>query len=551
MTANPDEYVKRAEELLKGTRWESELHEIQDEIRRNPQSLSGSEGDDQRLLILLRTSEILNSILSFEEVVPRLMDLVIRCLNAERGIIFMLNEAGEFQPTAQANVETKCVQDAMEYSQSILKRAAEDHILWSGNAVTDQRFSQYQSIASFNIKSFMCVPIKRRGKIVGSIYVDNRSLENSFKQQDLEFLRILANHAGVAIENARLHDKLKAENRELRSEIKRSIGERIIVGEDPKLKRVLEIIERVADSDATILVTGESGTGKELIARAVHQNSSRLGQPLVALNCAAIPENLLESELFGYTKGAFTGAQTNKIGRFEAANGGTLFLDEIGDMSLPLQAKMLRILQEGKFEPLGSNKTKQVDVRIVAATNRNLAQMVEEGKFREDLYYRLNVIVLDLPPLRERGNDIAVLAQFFLDKVRTSKTQASRFSPEAIQLMKAHPWPGNIRELENFVMRLVLLTTHDEIAADDVRPFLYDGGAAPGAGSTADASGTQPTAKVEVGVRPLDLLERDAILHALQEYEGNRTAAAHALGISVRKLQYKIKEYQQQGIAVG
>ena len=416
MAGNPDEYVKRAEELLKGTRWESELHEIQDDIRNSPQALSGAEGEDQRLLILLRTSEILNSILSFEEVVPRLMDLVIRCLNAERGIIFLLDDSGEFQPMAQANVESDCVQDAMEYSQSILKRAAEDHILWSGNAVTDQRFSQYQSIASYNIKSFMCVPIKRRGKIVGTIYVDNRSLENSFQQQDLEFLRILANHAGVAIENARLHDKLKAENRNLRSEIKRSIGERMIIGEDPKLRRVLEIIERVADSDATILVTGESGTGKELIARAVHQNSSRLGQSLVALNCAAIPENLLESELFGYTKGAFTGAQTNKIGRFEAAHKGTLFLDEIGDMSLPLQAKMLRVLQEGKFEPLGSNKTKEVDVRIIAATNRNLAQMVEEGAFREDLYYRLNVIVLDLPPLRERGDDIATLAQFFLEK---------------------------------------------------------------------------------------------------------------------------------------
>ena len=548
MAGNPDEYVKRAEELLKGTRWESELHEIQDDIRRNPQSLTGTEGDDQRLLILLRTSEILNSILSFEEVVPRLMDLVIRCLNAERGIIFLLNDAGEFQPTAQANVETECVQDAMEYSQSILKRAAEDHILWSGNAVTDQRFSQYQSIASYNIKSFMCVPIKRRGKIVGTIYVDNRSLENSFQQQDLEFLRILANHAGVAIENARLHGKLKAENQELRSEIKRSIGERIIIGEDPKLKRVLEIIDRVGDSDATILVTGESGTGKELIARAVHQNSSRLGQPLVALNCAAIPENLLESELFGYTKGAFTGAQTNKIGRFEAAHKGTLFLDEIGDMSLPLQAKMLRILQEGKFEPLGSNKTKEVDVRIVAATNRNLAQMVEEGSFREDLYYRLNVIVLDLPPLRDRGDDIATLAQFFLDKVQTTKTLACRFSAEAMRLMQAHPWPGNIRELENFVMRLALLTTHEEVGPEDVRPFLQDGGISPSA-VTGEASG-RAAATVEGAVRPLEQLERDAILHALQEYEGNRTAAAQALGISVRKLQYKIKEYQQAGISV-
>ncbi|MFQ5600963.1 MAG: sigma 54-interacting transcriptional regulator, partial [Candidatus Krumholzibacteriia bacterium] len=290
MSGKPDEYVQRAEELLRGTRWEPEIREIQDEIRRGEQSLSGGSPGDQRLLILLRTSEILNSILSFEEVVPRLMDLVIRCLNAERGIIFLLDEKNQFQAIAQANVESECVADAMEYSQSILRRAAEDHILWSGNAVCDKRFSQFQSIAAYNIKSFMCVPIKRRGKIVGTIYVDNRSLENSFDAQDLEFLRILANHAGVAIENARLHDRMKAENRELRSEIKRSIGERMIVGSDAKVKRVLEIVERVADSNATILVAGESGTGKELIARAIHQNSPRLGQPLVAFNCAAIPE---------------------------------------------------------------------------------------------------------------------------------------------------------------------------------------------------------------------------------------------------------------------
>jgi Nif-specific regulatory protein len=524
VSGNPDDYVKRAEELLRGTRWEEDLHEIQDVMQREKSSLSTT-GEDQRLIIVLRTSEILNSIHSFEEVVPRVMDLVIRCLNAERGVLFLLDEEGRFQPMAQANVESECLADAVEYSQSILKRAAEDHILWSGNALSDERFSQFQSIVAFNIKSFMCVPIKCRGEILGTVYVDNRSLENTFTEQDLEILRILANHAGVAIENARLHDNMKAENRALRKEIKSSLGERMIVGDDSKIERILEMVARVADSDATILIIGESGTGKELIARAIHQNSARLGQPLVALNCAAIPESLLESELFGYTKGAFTGAQTTKIGRFEAASKGTLFLDEIGDMSLPLQAKILRVLQEGRFEPLGSNKSKEVDVRIVAATNRNLAQMVD---------------TLDLPPLRDRGDDIIQLAEHFLQKCTTSKTVARDFSPSAIRLMKAHSWPGNIRELENFVMRLALLTPHETIEAEDVAPCLQG-----------KSDSEQPAAaSVEGGVQPLEDLERDAILGALREFGGNRTAAAQALGISVRKLQYKIKEYQQQGISL-
>jgi Nif-specific regulatory protein len=372
--------MRRAEELLRGTHWEPELKELQEDAALPGATLAGGAGQDDRLLILLRTSEILNSIHSFEEVVPRLMDLVIRCLHAERGIIFLLDAKGAFVPIARANVETQCVDDAMEYSQSILRRAAEDHILWSGNAATDARFSQYQSIAAFHIKSFLCVPIKRRGKIVGTVYVDNRSLENSFDKGDLEFLRTLANHAGVAIENARLHDRLQAENQVLRSEIQQTFGGRLIIGEHPKVREVLDIVARVADSGATVLVNGESGTGKELVARAIHQNSPRLGRAFVAINCAAIPENLLESELFGHAKGAFTGATANRIGKFEAAHQGTLFLDEIGDMSLPLQAKMLRVLQEGCIEPVGSNAVREVDVRVVAATNRNLVQAVADGE---------------------------------------------------------------------------------------------------------------------------------------------------------------------------
>jgi len=543
MSGKRDEYMRRAEELLRGTHWESELEELQ----ASPPA-GRTDSEDQRLMILLRSSEILNSIHSFEEVVPRLMDLVIRCLNAERGIIFLLEGENNFRPIAQANVEKACVDDAMEYSQSILRRAAEDHILWSGNAVGDARFSQYQSIAAFNIKSFLCVPIKRRGRIVGTIYVDNRSLENSFDKGDLEFLRTLANHAGVAIENARLHDRLQAENQELRSEIQQAFGGRMILGEHPKIREVLDVVARVAESDATVLVHGESGTGKELVARALHQNSARLGKPFVALNCAAIPENLLESELFGHTKGAFTGATANRAGKFEAAHQGTLFLDEIGDMSLPLQAKMLRVLQEGCVEPLGSNAVHPVDVRVVAATHHDLVRAVEENQFREDLFYRLNVIRIELPPLRERGDDVALLARHFLEKVRSSRTLVRDFSSDALDVLRAHSWPGNIRELENFVLRLSLLCGKEVADRNDVAPLLAGG--LPGKGPAAPSPpAAHPEPATVPGVRPLEEIERRAILDALRQHEGNRTAAAQALGISVRKLQYKIKEYQQAGIA--
>ncbi len=543
-SAGREDFLKRAEEMLRGTRWEQDLNEARSEIQQAEPS-DGSAAEDDRSQLLLRTSEILNSILSFEEVVQRTMDLAIRCLKAERGIIFLLDDKNRFVPITQANVESQCLADAMEYSESILRRAAEDHVLWSGNAVTDQRFSQYESIAAFHIKSFMCVPLKRMGKIIGTVYVDSRTLENAFGPKDVQFLRTLANQAGIAIENARLHERVRAENRELRSEIQHSIGEgRSIVGNDPKIRRILDMVDRVADSTATVLVTGESGTGKEMFARAIHQKSARLGRPFIALNCAAIPEALLESELFGHMKGSFTGAQANKIGKFEAADTGTLFLDEIGDMALPLQSKILRVLQEGTIEPVGSNKTKDVDVRIVAATNRNLAQMVQAGAFREDLYYRLNVIVLDLPPLRERPSDVPKLIEHFLDKCRTAKTALKAFSPDAMVLLKAYPWPGNIRELENTVLRIALLCNREVAEPDDVRPLLEGGG--PAARLAANVAVPAPSATV----RLLDDVERDAIVSALTRFEGNRTAAAHALGISVRKLQYKIKEYQQAGLAI-
>ena len=337
----------------------------------------------------------------------------------------------------------------------------------------------------------------------------------------------------------------KRENQVLRRQLTGTGRFGRIIGHSAAMRALYQVLEQAAPTPASMLLLGESGTGKELVAQTIHQLSPRLAAPFIALNCAAIPEALLESELFGHTKGAFTGAQANKIGKFEAADGGTLFLDEIGDMALSLQAKILRVLQEGVIEPVGSNKTKDIDVRIVAATNRNLAQMVQEGKFREDLYYRLNVIVLELPALRERPSDVPKLLQHFLEKCRTAKTALRGFSPDALTVLKAYGWPGNIRELENTVLRMTLLCSREVAEPEDVRPLL-EGGARlvrPGTGAAA-------TVATADAVRKLDDMEREAIAAALTRFEGSRISAAQALGISVRKLQYKIKEYQQAGIPI-
>jgi len=306
-----------------------------------------------------------------------------------------------------------------------------------------------------------------------------------------------------------------------------------IVGRDGKLKETLEIIKLVAPSDATVLILGESGTGKELIARAIYRNSLRSQSPFVALNCAALPENLLESELFGYEKGAFTGADGRKHGRFDQADGGTLFLDEIGDMSPVTQAKVLRVLQEGVFERLGGNRTIRTDVRLIAATNKDLAREVENGSFRSDLYFRLSVVPIHVPPLRERRADIPLLVEHFLRKYVEKNNRLIRgFTSEAIDLFCRYTWPGNVRELENMVERAVLLSRSTVIHTDVFpAPFreLAEGEPVP------EETELMP-------VRPIREVERELIIRTLEHTGHNITHAAKLLGITRRGLQYKLKD---------
>jgi DNA-binding NtrC family response regulator len=309
-----------------------------------------------------------------------------------------------------------------------------------------------------------------------------------------------------------------------------------IIGTSDPLKRVLGVVRKVAKSNTTVLIRGETGTGKELIAGAIHHNSHRAGRNFVKVNCAALPETLLESELFGHEKGAYTGADRQRIGRFEQADGGSLFLDEIGDMSAAIQAKILRVLQEHEFERLGGTRTQKVDVRLIAATHRDLSQMVASGQFREDLYYRLNVVSVEMPPLRERKEDIIALAMFFVKKFGAElKKKCDGLDPEAQKLLLRYNWPGNIRELENSIERAILMTESQFIGADDLRL---------GEAATAGTVGLRETSalvKIPPSGVPLEEIERSALTEALKMSNWVQKDAAELLGISPRVMNYKIK----------
>ena len=336
----------------------------------------------------------------------------------------------------------------------------------------------------------------------------------------------------VAVARALEHQRLRSQHSYLLSEREEEFGHYGIVGGSRAIQELLGMIERVAQSRSTVLITGETGTGKELAARAIHARSAQRGMPLIKVNCAAIPEPLLESELFGHVRGAFTGASANRKGRFALADGGTLFLDEIGTMGVALQAKLLRVLQEREFEPLGSNRTEKVDLRVIAASNRDLKQMVADGRFQEDLFYRLSVIPIHLPPLRERLDDIPTLVEHFLRKhaARTGK-RAEGVAEGVLDALRRYDWPGNVRELENTIERAVVLSNGPVITPDDVSML----------GAVTTAPGSLPSLKLRSNV---DWVERETIRVALQRAGGVKKDAAEILGLSQRALSYYLAKHR-------
>ncbi|MCB9727518.1 MAG: sigma-54-dependent Fis family transcriptional regulator [Deltaproteobacteria bacterium] len=344
----------------------------------------------------------------------------------------------------------------------------------------------------------------------------------------------------VVIEKALDQRRLLEENRQLRAQVHRQYSFHNIIGRSPRMQQVFELVRRVADTRTSVLITGESGTGKELVARAIHHGSRRKDAPMVAVNCGAIPENLMESELFGHTKGSFTGAHAAKVGMFSAADQGTIFLDEVGELPMHLQVKLLRVLQERKIRPVGSNQEEAVDVRVIAATNQDLEDAIRAGRFREDLYYRLNVIRLEIPPLRERREDIALIARHFLKRFAAEMDRPIEdFTPEATELLLAYDFPGNVRELENIVERAVTFETTRAVTPESLPPGVTRG----------ETRLRGLSSELTVPPEGLDLeglladLERGLLVQALERTGGNRTEAARLLQISFRSLRYKLDKY--------
>jgi Nif-specific regulatory protein len=383
--------------------------------------------------------------------------------------------------------------------------------------------------------SFICVPVKKGNQVVGTLSVD-RPYDKSYPlNKGKELLSIIAMMVAQYVINLETiqfeKEQLREENRRLQQELSKKYRITHIVGNSNKMREVFQMISQVSKSNATVLIRGESGTGKELAANAIHYNSLRSKSPFVKVNCVALPSNLIESELFGHERGAFTGAIRQKRGKFELANKGSIFLDEIGSIDIDVQVKLLRVLQEREFERVGGYDTIKADVRVIAATNKNLEHAVEEGTFRGDLYYRLNVFPIYMPPLRERRTDILLLADYFLEKyARENQKDIRRFSTPAIDMLMQYHWPGNVRELENCIERAVLLCEEGVIHGYHLPPTLQ----------TAEESDTLPDRTLEYAVANL---EREIIIDALKSTRGNMAKAAQLIHTTERKFAYKAKRH--------
>jgi transcriptional regulator with GAF, ATPase, and Fis domain len=402
-----------------------------------------------------------------EKLFALLLKSVVGLTEAEKGFVIVLKN-GERHLAAAHNVRDETM-DLSRVSDSIIDQVIEHRRpLIVSDAMSDRKFGRSRSVVDLKLSSVMCVPLMFRNDLLGVLYLGNDAITGLFTTSDLSTLQIWAAQASVTVHAALMLDELKVTNRNLREQLRRS-SQGDMIGNSSGMKSAFRLIRRVAPTDLSALVLGETGTGKELVARELHRLSPRSKGPFVSINCGAIPENLLESELFGHKKGAFTGAVADKIGKFENANEGTLFLDEIGEMPMNLQVKLLRVLQERVIERVGDLDPRPVDIRVVAATNKDLDSEIQSGRFREDLFYRLNEVSIDLPPLRDRGDDIHQIARYFLSKYAEQYNSKTRgFNNEAVRAMRNYFWPGNVRQLENRIKKAVIMTDRALLNADDL-----------------------------------------------------------------------------------
>jgi Nif-specific regulatory protein len=487
----------------------------------NSKDLATLQNDHQRLMLLYEFSRAVNSYLEDpHQILEVVMDTAFEMLEAERGFIALVDEESRELTCEWVRDNTQAQpQEKLEVSRTIVHKVLQEGVsILTVNALKDIQLAKVKSIKEYNIRSALCSPLLFQEEVMGVIYLDNRVSEGSFSQDDLRFLLALCQQAGIALGNARLHRQIVRENIRLENALRPRYQ---ILGESEQMKKIYTTIKKIAPTDATVLIQGETGTGKELMAKVLHEMSDRRDEPFVAVNCAAIPKELIESELFGHEKGAFTGATSSRLGKFQMAHGGTIFLDEVADMSLDTQAKVLRTLEEKEVQPVGSTRTVKVDVRVIAATNRDLKKAVEKEEFREDLYFRLNVVPLELPPLRDRKKDIIPLAEYF------AAGRVKKISAQGQHLLQSYKWPGNVRELKNCIERAVIMGDGEMIQPEDLPYPIRRGG--------------------QVIPEPLESLERleaDHITRVLRNTGWRKSEAAKMLGISRQTLDNKIKKYR-------
>jgi Nif-specific regulatory protein len=492
----------------------------------------------RRLSTLLEISQALSGTLNLKAAMQRVLGTLIRHHSVVRGMVTLLRD-GELHAEAVEGFEDRARNTQIKLGEGITGKVVE-----SGKPIVVPRVSKEPAFLNLGSRrpdhlkqelSFICVPIVLNRQPVGAVGVDLRFKPERDYDSSVKFLGVVSSMIAQALNVQRMVEeerrRLLDENTHLRQELRERYDFSNIIGTSGPTRQMYEQVAQVAQTNTTVLIRGESGTGKELIAHAIHYNSLRAKKPFIKVSCAALPDTLIESELFGYEKGAFTGAAARKKGRFEMAEGGTLFLDEIGDVNLGTQVKLLRVLQEREFERVGGTETVKVNVRLIAATNKDMEKAIAEGTFREDLYYRLNVFTIFVPPLRERKADLLLLADHFLDKFsREHNKVIKRISTPAIDMLTAYHWPGNVRELENAIERAVLVCDGAVIHGHHLPPSLQ----------TADSSGTVTRVSLKDAVAAY---ERDLILDALKTTRGNRAKAARLLDTTERILNYKVQGY--------